>query len=142
MAERGLLMGVADEGGWWPAFASNDEALDALMLAIERAGLAPGDDVAISLDVAASEFGRNGRYRLGLEKREIDRDGLAELLLSGARAIRSCRSKTRSPRTTLPASSASWARSATASRSSATTCLVTNASRSPRRPARTAPMRC
>ena len=81
MAERGLLQGVADEGGWWPAFSSNEEALDTLMLAIERAGFAPGADAAISLDVAASEFGRDGRYRLGLEKRELDRDGLAEMLV-------------------------------------------------------------
>src|SRR6202167_6559535 len=51
------------------------------MRAIERAGLAPGTDVAISLDVAASEFGRGGRYRLGLEKRELDRDAMAEMLL-------------------------------------------------------------
>ncbi len=81
MAERGLLGGVADEGGWWPAFSSNEAALDALMGAIERAGLAPGEDVAISLDVAASEFGRGGRYRLGLEDRDLDRDGFAEVLL-------------------------------------------------------------
>ena len=46
-----------------------------LVRAIERAGFVPGDDVAISLDVAASEFGRDGRYRLGLERRELDRDG-------------------------------------------------------------------
>jgi hypothetical protein len=78
IAERGLLQGVADEGGWWPAFSSNEQALDTLMTAIERAGLKPVDDVAISLDVAASEFGRGGRYRLGLEKRDLDRDGLAE----------------------------------------------------------------
>jgi enolase len=81
MVERGLLQGVADEGGWWPAFGANEEALDALMRAIERAGLAPGQDVAISLDVAASEFGRGGRYRLGLEKRELDRDALTDMLL-------------------------------------------------------------
>ncbi len=81
MAERGRLQGVADEGGWWPVFSSNEEALDTLVRAIEGAGLAPGDDVAISLDVAASEFGRGGRYRLGLEGRELDRDGLAEVLL-------------------------------------------------------------
>ena len=81
MAERGLLQGVADEGGWWPAFSANEEALEMLIRAIERAGLIPGTDVVISLDVAASEFGRGGRYRLGLEKRELDRDALAEMLL-------------------------------------------------------------
>jgi len=81
MAERGLSEGVADEGGFWPAFASNEEALDTLMRAIEKAGLAPGEDVAISLDVAASEFGRGGRYKLALESRELDRDGFAEYLL-------------------------------------------------------------
>jgi enolase len=82
MAERGLLQGVADEGGWWPAFPSNEAGLDALVRAIERAGFHPGADVAISLDVAASEFGRGGRYRLGLEKRELDRDALTDMLLS------------------------------------------------------------
>jgi enolase len=81
MAERGLLQGVADEGGWWPAFSSNEEALETLMRAIERARLVPGEDVSLSLDVAASEFGHSGRYRLGLEQRELDRDALAEMLL-------------------------------------------------------------
>jgi enolase len=81
MAERGLLAGVADEGGWWPAFSTNEEALETLMRSIERAGFTPGEDVALSLDVAASEFGRAGRYRLGLEQRELDRAALAELLI-------------------------------------------------------------
>lgn len=79
MAERGQLLGVADEGGFWPAFASNEEALTTLMAAIERAGFTPGSQVAISLDIAASQFGKGGRYRLGLEGREYDSDGLCEL---------------------------------------------------------------
>ena len=65
MRKAGKLQGVADEGGYWPVFASNEEALDTLVLAIEAAGLRPGVDVAISLDVAASEFGRSGVYRSG-----------------------------------------------------------------------------
>ncbi|TJW43782.1 MAG: phosphopyruvate hydratase, partial [Mesorhizobium sp.] len=81
LAEKGLQQGVADEGGWWPAFSANEEALDFLVRAIERAGYAPGDEVSIALDVAASEFGANGCYRLGLEKRELDRDGLGEMLV-------------------------------------------------------------
>lgn len=81
MAEAGTLQGVADEGGFWPAFRTNSEALDVLVLAIERAGFRPGEQVAISLDIAASEFGRNGRYRLALETRELDTNSLSELLL-------------------------------------------------------------
>ncbi|MBL8287728.1 MAG: phosphopyruvate hydratase [Rubrivivax sp.] len=81
LAERGARHGVADEGGHWPDFASNEEALAALVAAIERAGFAPGAEVAIALDVAASEFGARGRYRLGLDGRELDSDGLIELLL-------------------------------------------------------------
>jgi enolase len=80
MAERGALAGIADEGGWWPSFATNEEALEALVAAIERAGFAPGTDLALSLDIAASEFGKGGRYRLGLEARELDSDGMAEML--------------------------------------------------------------
>lgn len=80
MKDRGQIQGVADEGGYWPAFQSNEEALDMLVRAIETAGFTPGDEVAISLDVAASEFGRNGRYRLALDRRELDRDGMIELL--------------------------------------------------------------
>ena len=81
MRERGSHAGVADEGGWWPDFATNEEALQTLVRAIERAGYVPGAEVAIALDVAASEFGRAGRYRLALESRELDADALIELLL-------------------------------------------------------------
>ena len=81
MAQRGSLFGVADEGGWWPDFSSNEQALEMLVLAIEHAGFIPGDQVAIALDIAASEFGRQGQYRLGLESRALDSDGMIEMLL-------------------------------------------------------------
>jgi len=60
MAERGRRFGVADEGGWWPAFDSNEQALETLIAAIERAGEAPGERVVISLDVAANQFRHGG----------------------------------------------------------------------------------
>lgn len=81
LRDGGRLYGVADEGGFWPAFATNEEGLDCLLRAIETAGFTPGDEVHIALDVAASEFGRDGRYRLGLENRELDRDGMGEMLV-------------------------------------------------------------
>ncbi len=81
MREAGTLQGVADEGGWWPAFATNEQALEMLVRAIERAGFVPGEQVAIALDIAASDFGKNGRYRLGLEAKELDSDGLIEMLV-------------------------------------------------------------
>ncbi len=81
MQSRGKSAGVADEGGWWPLFDGNEQALQTLVESIEAAGFVPGEQVAIALDIAASDFGRNGRYSLGLDKRELDSDGLIELLL-------------------------------------------------------------
>ena len=75
----GRKFGIADEGGWWPAFESNEEALATLSRAIEDAGLKPGDEVAASLDIAASEFGSEGRYRV--EGREFERDEWIDTLL-------------------------------------------------------------
>ena len=80
MRRRGKLAGVADEGGWWPEFGSNEEALETLVQAIENAGEKPGERVVISLDVAASEFGSRDRYRLALEDQELDSAELIELL--------------------------------------------------------------
>jgi len=80
MHSRGATFGVADEGGWWPVFNSNEQAIESLVQAIERAHLVPGEQVAIALDVAASEFGKAGRYTLALERRELDSDGMVELL--------------------------------------------------------------
>jgi enolase len=81
MAEAGRLRGVADEGGYWPDFATNEEVLETLLRAIERAGFRPGEQVAIALDVAASEFGQGGIYKLGLEGRELRSEEMIELLL-------------------------------------------------------------
>ena len=59
---------------------ANAQALDTLVAAIEEAGEVPGERVVVSLDVAASEFGSNGRYRLALEDRTVDTDALVEML--------------------------------------------------------------
>jgi enolase len=68
LKEKGLSTGVGDEGGFAPALGSNTAALDLFMLAIERAGYRPGDDVMVALDVAASEFAEEGgSYRLRRE---------------------------------------------------------------------------
>ena len=80
MAAKGKAAGIADEGGWWPLFDSNEEALETLTLAIERAGESPGKNVVISLDIAASEFGKDGIYRLALEDRELSSEAFIDLL--------------------------------------------------------------
>lgn len=81
MIEAGLMQGVADEGGFWPAFNSNEQALDFLVRAIEGAGFTPGGDIAISLDIAASDFGKQGQYKLSTDNKTVDSDGLSEMLL-------------------------------------------------------------
>lgn len=81
MSRRGSRAGVADEGGWWPDFRRNEDALDVLVQSIEAAGFEPGREVGIALDIAASEFGRQGRYTLALDGAELDSDGLCERLL-------------------------------------------------------------
>jgi enolase len=81
MAEANLLAGTADEGGWWPNFNGNEQALDMLVRSIEGAGFSPGKDMGISLDLAASEFCVDGKYRLALDDAELDRDAWLERLL-------------------------------------------------------------
>ncbi len=80
LKSKGKLQGVADEGGYWPAFSSNEECLDTLVQAIERAGLKPGDQVGVSLDIAASEFRRDGCYVLALDERKLDTGAMIEML--------------------------------------------------------------
>lgn len=80
MKAAGKLAGVADEGGWWPLFDANEEALEMLTRSIEHAGFKARSEIAISLDIAASEFGSGGVYRLGLEKRQLDTGGMIDML--------------------------------------------------------------
>jgi enolase len=63
LGEKNLLSGVGDEGGYAPNLGSNQEALDLLITAIEKAGYKPGEQVALAMDVAASEFYQDGQYQ-------------------------------------------------------------------------------
>jgi enolase len=69
--ERGLSVAVGDEGGFAPDLPSNEEAVRVLLEAIERAGRTPGEDIAVALDPAASEFYRDGLYHLSGEGRAL-----------------------------------------------------------------------
>ncbi len=80
MADAGRRAGVADEGGWWPDFDGNEDALQMLARAIDKAGYRNGE-VMISLDIAASEFGRDGIYRPALEGRAFTTDEWIDVLL-------------------------------------------------------------
>jgi enolase len=80
MADENRLSGTADEGGWWPNFNSNEDGLSTLTRAIEKAGYKPGQDVFISLDIASSEFYREGAYQLGLDGARLDTDAMIELV--------------------------------------------------------------
>lgn len=80
MADSGRMRGVADEGGWWPEFASNEEAIETAARAIEQAGYHPGEDAALALDVAASELHDGSEYVLAAEGRRLDTAGLLDLL--------------------------------------------------------------
>jgi enolase len=64
LKDKGLATGVGDEGGFAPQIATASEALEFLVRAIEKAGLEPGDEVALAMDPAASELYRDGTYRL------------------------------------------------------------------------------
>jgi enolase len=83
LSGRGLSTGLGDEGGFAPDLETNQAALDLILEAIEAAGYRPGEDVALALDVAASEYFDDGTYELAGEGRSLDAqahvDWLAEL---------------------------------------------------------------
>ncbi|QWW19149.1 phosphopyruvate hydratase [Schaalia sp. 19OD2882] len=70
--ERGLSTGLGDEGGFAPNLDSNAAALDLILEAIEKAGFKPGDDVALALDVASTEFFKDGAYQFEGEARSTE----------------------------------------------------------------------
>lgn len=74
LKEKGYSTNVGDEGGFAPALKSSKEALDILMLAIEKAGYKPGEDIYLALDAASSEFYENGVYKF--EGRELSSDDM------------------------------------------------------------------
>lgn len=80
LAQDGHITAVGDEGGFAPNLKSHSEALDYIQKAIEAAGYTPGEDIALALDVAATEFHQDGRYILSGEKQELDPAGMVDYL--------------------------------------------------------------
>ena len=78
LKKRGLAAGVGDEGGFAPALESNEAPLELLVSAIGSAGYRPGDDLAICLDPAASEFFKEGRYELAGEGRSLSPEEMVQ----------------------------------------------------------------
>ncbi|VAX00024.1 Enolase [hydrothermal vent metagenome] len=74
LTKKGLSVGVGDEGGFAPQVSSNEEPLELIVQAIQRAGLRPGQDVGIACDPASSEFYENGQYHLHSEGRALGSD--------------------------------------------------------------------
>lgn len=85
MEAKGPLTGVADEGGWWPNFSSNEDALDTLTKAIEASGHRAGEDVFISLDIAANELGDADGYRLALDDRRLSGEEMGARIIEWAK---------------------------------------------------------
>jgi enolase len=80
LKSAGFSTNVGDEGGFAPNLASADDALSFIMKAIEKAGYKPGEDVALALDAAATEFFKNGKYELEGEGKSLSSAQMAEYL--------------------------------------------------------------
>ncbi|OAB42212.1 phosphopyruvate hydratase [Paenibacillus glacialis] len=81
---KGLNTAVGDEGGFAPNFTSNEEALSTIMEAIEKAGYKPGVDVFLGMDVASTEFFKDGKYHLAGEGKSFTPEEFVDLLVSWA----------------------------------------------------------
>jgi enolase len=80
LKSRGLSTALGDEGGFAPNLASNEQAIEVILKAIENAGYRPGEDILLGLDVASTEFYENGRYVLASENRTLSADQFIEYL--------------------------------------------------------------
>jgi len=80
LSDRGLSTSVGDEGGFAPNLGSNEEAVQLLVEAVERTGLTPGEDMALALDAASTEFFSDGAYHLAGEGRTLAPDEMAAYL--------------------------------------------------------------
>jgi enolase len=78
LLEKGYSTAVGDEGGFAPNLGSNDEALELILQAIDRAGYRAGSDISIALDPASSEFYKDGKYVLESEDRSLDAEGMVD----------------------------------------------------------------
>jgi len=78
--EKGLSTAIGDEGGFAPALASTRAALDFVMASIEQAGFAPGKDIALALDCAATEFFRDGQYEISGENLSLSPEQMTDYL--------------------------------------------------------------
>ncbi|WP_127533430.1 phosphopyruvate hydratase [Paenibacillus kobensis] len=84
LKEKGLNTAVGDEGGFAPNLASNEEAITTIITAIERAGYKPGVDVFLGMDVASTEFYKDGKYHLEGEGKSFTSAEFVDLLASWA----------------------------------------------------------
>jgi len=80
LSAKGLSTAIGDEGGFAPNLGSNEEAVQLLVSAIEQAGFTPGDDIALALDTASSEFFEDGVYNLAGEGRQLSPEEMAGYL--------------------------------------------------------------
>jgi enolase len=85
LKKRGLSTAVGDEGGFAPDLPSNEAAVEVILEAVEQSGHRIGQEVSLGLDVASSEFFRNGRYHLESENKSFEPEAFAEYLADWAR---------------------------------------------------------
>lgn len=80
LRDKGYQTAVGDEGGFAPNLANNAEAMTLILEAIEKAGYRPGEDIVLALDVASSEFYREGQYHVASENKQLSSEAFIDVL--------------------------------------------------------------